>query len=205
MLDINDKIDQLNIFAQKHNNTIEIQDIINIFNRTLTQSELKQVSEKLSQYAVDVSGIVAYIDDFETGISMEEMSDISDDSVKTYLKEIGNIPLLDSEQELEISKKIEAGDENAKKELTKANLRLVVSVAKRYVRGSNMIFLDLIQEGNIGLVKAVEKFNYHRGFKFSTYAVWWIRQAITRAIADQSRIIRIPVHMKEEMNRMTRF
>ncbi len=126
-----------------------------------------------------------------------------DDPVRMYLKEIGQVPLLTAEQEVEIAKRIEAGDESAKGELAEANLRLVVSIAKRYV-GRGMLFLDLIQEGNLGLIKAVEKFDYHKGYKFSTYATWWIRQAITRAIADQARTIRIPVHMVETINKLTR-
>ncbi|HHW46921.1 MAG TPA: RNA polymerase sigma factor RpoD [Clostridiales bacterium] len=124
-----------------------------------------------------------------------------DDPVKIYLKEIGRVPLLTAEEEIELAKKIKDGDEHAKKRLTEANLRLVVSIAKRYV-GRGMHFLDLIQEGNVGLIKAVEKFDYTKGFKFSTYATWWIRQAITRAIADQARTIRIPVHMVETINRL---
>lgn len=125
------------------------------------------------------------------------------DPVKMYLKEIGRVDLLTHEQEIELSKRILEGDEQAKKELAAANLRLVVSIAKRYV-GRGMLFLDLIQEGNMGLIKAVEKFDYTKGFKFSTYATWWIRQAITRAIADQARTIRIPVHMVETINKLTR-
>ena len=124
-----------------------------------------------------------------------------DDPVKLYLKEIGRVPLLSAEEEIELAIKINDGDEKAKKRLTEANLRLVVSIAKRYV-GRGMHFLDLIQEGNVGLIKAVEKFDYSKGFKFSTYATWWIRQAITRAIADQARTIRIPVHMVETINRL---
>lgn len=126
-----------------------------------------------------------------------------DDPVRMYLKEIGKVPLLTAEQEVEIAKRMGEGDEEAKRELTEANLRLVVSIAKRYV-GRGMLFLDLIQEGNLGLIKAVEKFDYNKGFKFSTYATWWIRQAITRAIADQARTIRIPVHMVETINRLIR-
>ena len=126
-----------------------------------------------------------------------------DDPVRMYLKEIGKIPLLTGEEEVEIAKRMEAGDNSAKKELAEANLRLVVSIAKRYV-GRGMSFLDLIQEGNLGLMKAVEKFDYKKGFKFSTYATWWIRQAITRAIADQARTIRIPVHMVETINKLVR-
>ena len=125
------------------------------------------------------------------------------DPVKMYLKEIGRVDLLTHEQEIELAKRILEGDEQAKKELAAANLRLVVSIAKRYV-GRGMLFLDLIQEGNMGLIKAVEKFDYTKGFKFSTYATWWIRQAITRAIADQARTIRIPVHMVETINKLTR-
>jgi len=126
-----------------------------------------------------------------------------DDPVRMYLKEIGKIPLLTSEEEIELAKRIEQGDEEAKKRLAEANLRLVVSIAKRYV-GRGMMFLDLIQEGNLGLLKAVEKFDYRKGYKFSTYATWWIRQAITRAIADQARTIRIPVHMVETINKLVR-
>jgi RNA polymerase primary sigma factor len=126
-----------------------------------------------------------------------------DDPVRMYLKEIGRVPLLTAEEEVELAKRIEAGDESAKRELAEANLRLVVSIAKRYV-GRGMLFLDLIQEGNLGLIKAVEKFDYRKGYKFSTYATWWIRQAITRAIADQARTIRIPVHMVETINKLIR-
>ena len=126
-----------------------------------------------------------------------------DDPVRMYLKEIGKIPLLTPEEEIELAKRMEKGDEEAKRRLTEANLRLVVSIAKRYV-GRGMLFLDLIQEGNLGLIKAVEKFDYKKGYKFSTYATWWIRQAITRAIADQARTIRIPVHMVETINKLIR-
>ena len=143
-------------------------------------------------------------------ISDEQELDLSlpegialDDPVRMYLKEIGRVPLLDSEEEVELAKRVEAGDEAAKRRLAEANLRLVVSIAKRYV-GRGMLFLDLIQEGNLGLIKAVEKFDYRKGFKFSTYATWWIRQAITRAIADQARTIRIPVHMVETINKLVR-
>ena len=127
----------------------------------------------------------------------------AEDPVRTYLKEIGRIPLLSSEEEIELAKRMEEGDEEAKKKLSEANLRLTVSIAKRY-SGRGMQFLDLIQEGNLGLIKAVEKFDYRKGYKFSTYATWWIRQSITRAIADQARTIRIPVHMVETMNRVNR-
>ncbi len=126
-----------------------------------------------------------------------------DDPVRMYLKEIGRVQLLTPEEEVNLAKRMEQGDEEAKRRLAEANLRLVVSIAKRYV-GRGMLFLDLIQEGNLGLIKAVEKFDYHKGYKFSTYATWWIRQAITRAIADQARTIRIPVHMVETINKLIR-
>lgn len=127
---------------------------------------------------------------------------ITDDSVKIYLKEIGKVNLLNAEEELELAKRIESGEKAAVASMVSANLRLVVSVAKHYEKGSGMPILDLVQEGNIGLLRAVEKFDYHKGYKFSTYAMWWIRQAITRAIGDKSRTIRIPIHMKETMNSM---
>ena len=134
----------------------------------------------------------------------QALSDIGlDDPVKMYLKDIGRVPLLSAEEEIELAKRMQENDVAAKKRLSEANLRLVVSIAKRYV-GRGMLFLDLIQEGNLGLMKAVEKFDYQKGFKFSTYATWWIRQSITRAIADQARTIRIPVHMVETINRLTR-
>ena len=132
-----------------------------------------------------------------------EAADISDDSVRMYLREIGRISLLNTEEEIRLAKRIVQGDETAKKRLAEANLRLVVSIAKKYI-GRGLSLLDLIQEGNTGLLRAVEKFDYHKGFKFSTYATWWIRQAITRAIADQARTIRIPVHMVETINRLIR-
>ena len=140
----------------------------------------------------------------EDDIALDKIIDSSvDDSVKIYLKDIGKVPLLTADQEIELAKRMEEGDEEAKHVLSEANLRLVVSIAKRYV-GRGMQFLDLIQEGNLGLMKAVEKFDYTKGFKFSTYATWWIRQAITRAIADQARTIRIPVHMVETINKVLR-
>jgi len=138
----------------------------------------------------------------DTDLTLPESISI-DDPVRMYLKEIGKVPLLTSEEEIELAKRMEQGDEEAKRRLAEANLRLVVSIAKRYV-GRGMLFLDLIQEGNLGLIKAVEKFDYRKGFKFSTYATWWIRQAITRAIADQARTIRIPVHMVETINKLIR-
>ncbi len=134
----------------------------------------------------------------------QALADIGlDDPVKMYLKDIGRVPLLSADEEVELAKRMQENDESAKKRLSEANLRLVVSIAKRYV-GRGMLFLDLIQEGNLGLMKAVEKFDYEKGFKFSTYATWWIRQSITRAIADQARTIRIPVHMVETINKLTR-
>ena len=163
------------------------------------------------------------ISDDELGLMMDEASEVeaeidmdidkidlsgelgidTDDPVRMYLKEIGKVPLLSAEEEIELAKRMEMGDEEAKKRLAEANLRLVVSIAKRYV-GRGLLFLDLIQEGNLGLIKAVEKFDYRKGYKFSTYATWWIRQAITRAIADQARTIRIPVHMVETINKLIR-
>jgi RNA polymerase primary sigma factor len=141
-------------------------------------------------------------EEVEVDLSVPEGVGI-DDPVRMYLKEIGRVPLLTSEEEVELAKRMENGDEDAKRRLAEANLRLVVSIAKRYV-GRGMLFLDLIQEGNLGLIKAVEKFDYRKGYKFSTYATWWIRQAITRAIADQARTIRIPVHMVETINKLIR-
>jgi len=156
--------------------------------------------------AADVAAATASLDSSAANepIDLSVPEGISiDDPVRMYLKEIGKVPLLTAEEEIEIAKQLEAGDETAKQKLAEANLRLVVSIAKRYV-GRGMLFLDLIQEGNLGLIKAVEKFDYRKGFKFSTYATWWIRQAITRAIADQARTIRIPVHMVETINKLIR-
>ncbi|MEE0841178.1 MAG: RNA polymerase sigma factor RpoD [Acutalibacteraceae bacterium] len=141
------------------------------------------------------------LDQLDDSASLENMA--LDDPVKVYLREIGRVPLLSSDEEIQLAVKIAEGDEKAKRRLAEANLRLVVSIAKKYV-GRGMYFLDLIQEGNVGLIKAVDKFDYTKGFKFSTYATWWIRQAITRAIADQARTIRIPVHMVETINRLKR-
>ena len=156
----------------------------------------------------DFSDIEAEVEQYETAEEMEKMlvqeGLAIDDPVRMYLKEIGRVPLLDNDQELVLAEKMAEGDENAKQELVKANLRLVVSIAKRYV-GKGMFFLDIIQEGNLGLMKAVDKFDYRKGYKFSTYATWWIRQAITRAIADQARTIRIPVHMVETIHRVSKY
>ncbi len=169
--------------------------------------KIEKVYETLERLGIDV---VPEVDDEIDEVDTEEDPEISipegiiiDDPVRMYLKEIGKVPLLTAEEEVELAKKMEAGYEEPKKRLAEANLRLVVSIAKRYV-GRGMQFLDLIQEGNLGLIKAVEKFDYKKGFKFSTYATWWIRQAITRAIADQARTIRIPVHMVETINKLIR-
>lgn len=150
----------------------------------------------------DDSEIIQVVEPLEIDLSVPDGIAI-DDPVRMYLKEIGRVPLLTAEEEVVFAQRMELGDEEAKRRLAEANLRLVVSIAKRYV-GRGMLFLDLIQEGNLGLIKAVEKFDYHKGYKFSTYATWWIRQAITRAIADQARTIRIPVHMVETINKLIR-
>lgn len=152
---------------------------------------------------------IKIIKSHEDEVAKEDLDEIItqvsvDDPVKTYLKDIGKVPLLTGDEEIELAKRMAEGDEAAKAKLSESNLRLVVSIAKRYVSRSNMQFLDLIQEGNIGLLKAVEKFDFTKGFRFSTYATWWIRQSITRAIADQARTIRVPVHMVETINRLTR-
>ncbi len=165
-----------------------------------TPAQVDYVYKSIAECGIQI------IDEAERDKELYEqaLSDISlDDPVKMYLKDIGEVPLLSADDEIELARRIQEGDDEAKKRLSEANLRLVVSIAKRYV-GRGMLFLDLIQEGNIGLMKAVEKFDYQKGFKFSTYATWWIRQAITRAIADQARTIRIPVHMVETINKLTR-
>ena len=165
-----------------------------------TPAQMDFVYESIAKSGIQI------IDEAERDKELYEqaLSDIGlDDPVKMYLKDIGRVPLLSAGDEIELARRMQEGDEDAKKKLSEANLRLVVSIAKRYV-GRGMLFLDLIQEGNLGLMKAVEKFDYQKGFKFSTYATWWIRQAITRAIADQARTIRIPVHMVETINKLTR-
>ena len=158
--------------------------------------------------SAEISEIESEVEKLSTSDNMERILEQGgvqiDDPVRMYLKEIGRVPLLSADEEKELAEKMAAGDEDAKMKLVEANLRLVVSIAKRYV-GKGMFFLDLIQEGNIGLMKAVEKFDYEKGFKFSTYATWWIRQAITRAIADQARTIRIPVHMVETIHKVSRY
>lgn len=188
----------------------------------LTEDKMDLVLEYLEKQKIDIVNAEVGVDNAEDLIldnddiilddedEVEIIDDVdvlegvsTEDPVRMYLKEIGNVPLLTTEQEVELAKRVEAGDEEAKKQLTEANLRLVVSIAKKYV-GRGMPFLDLIQEGNMGLMKAVDKFDYTKGYKFSTYATWWIRQAITRAIADQARTIRIPVHMVETINKLIR-
>lgn len=186
----------------------------------LSPDEMEILFEQLNQLGltlkddadvIDDDDIEPTEDDFKNAEEEEEIElDLSipddvgiDDPVRMYLKEIGRVPLLKADEEVELAKRMQEGDEEAKNQLAEANLRLVVSIAKRYV-GRGMLFLDLIQEGNLGLLKAVEKFDYKKGFKFSTYATWWIRQAITRAIADQARTIRIPVHMVETINKLVR-
>lgn len=176
----------------------------------LSPDQIDEIYEHLASMGIEVipeSGQLEIEDDKEDleidiDLSIPEGIGI-DDPVRMYLKEIGRVPLLSADEEVDLAKKIEQGDMEAKRKLAEANLRLVVSIAKRYV-GRGMLFLDLIQEGNLGLIKAVEKFDYRKGYKFSTYATWWIRQAITRSIADQARTIRIPVHMVETINKLIR-
>ncbi len=169
----------------------------------ITPDQYEKILQTIESLGID---IISSIEDFDVNedLSLSIPEGVSiDDPVRMYLKEIGKVPLLSSDEEIALAVRIEDDDQAAKKKLAEANLRLVVSIAKRYV-GRGMQFLDLIQEGNLGLIKAVEKFDYRKGFKFSTYATWWIRQAITRAIADQARTIRIPVHMVETINKLTR-
>ncbi|GAA0181949.1 RNA polymerase sigma factor RpoD [Clostridium sediminicola] len=169
----------------------------------LSPQQIEAIYDVLESMNIEVVGDAKQEEEEET-IDLSVPAGISiDDPVRMYLKEIGKVPLLTSEQEIDLAQRIEDGDVYARKKLAEANLRLVVSIAKRYV-GRGMLFLDLIQEGNLGLIKAVEKFDYRKGYKFSTYATWWIRQAITRAIADQARTIRIPVHMVETINKLIR-
>ncbi len=204
--------------AKKKKNVLEYEEINQYFKgRELDTDKMEKVFEYLETNGVDVLRVTEGDDedivlDTEDKPTEEELKNIEtavpdsvsiEDPVRMYLKEIGKVPLLTAEEEVYLAKKMEAGDGEAKKKLAEANLRLVVSIAKRYV-GRGMLFLDLIQEGNLGLIKAVEKFDYRKGYKFSTYATWWIRQAITRAIADQARTIRIPVHMVETINKLIR-
>ena len=214
-----EKLKELLALGKKKKNILEIQEINEIFaDMELEPEQMEKVFEYLEGQNIDVlriNGDVDDDDDLEVVITEEDEVDVEkidlsvpdgisiEDPVRMYLKEIGKVPLLSAEEEIELAKRMAEGDEDAKKRLAEANLRLVVSIAKRYV-GRGMLFLDLIQEGNLGLIKAVEKFDYEKGFKFSTYATWWIRQAITRAIADQARTIRIPVHMVETINKLFR-
>ena len=189
----------------KKNNSLTYKEIMDELQEIeLTSEQIEKVYEALESMNIDILGEEGKKEAKEEEIDITVPQGISvDDPVRMYLKEIGKVNLLTSEEEISLAKRIEAGDTKARKKLAEANLRLVVSIAKRYV-GRGMLFLDLIQEGNLGLIKAVEKFDYRKGFKFSTYATWWIRQAITRAIADQARTIRIPVHMVETINKLIR-
>ncbi len=221
-----EKLKALEELGKSRKNTLEIADIRNQFSdMPLSDEQMDRVRSYLEAQSIDVlqfSEIDKDIDDSmllikDDDIVLEEEDEVDvenidlsipegvsvEDPVRMYLKEIGKVPLLTAEEEVELAMRMEEGDEEAKKKLAEANLRLVVSIAKRYV-GRGMLFLDLIQEGNLGLIKAVEKFDYRKGYKFSTYATWWIRQAITRAIADQARTIRIPVHMVETINKLIR-
>ena len=217
-----ERLKDLVALGKKKKSILDVQEINDFFNdMELNAEQMEKVFDYLEANNIDVlriSGdtpdeVDVDLDDIiiseEDDVDMENI-DLSvpegvsiEDPVRMYLKEIGKVPLLSAEREIELAQRMEEGDEEAKKELAEANLRLVVSIAKRYV-GRGMLFLDLIQEGNLGLIKAVEKFDYHKGYKFSTYATWWIRQAITRAIADQARTIRIPVHMVETINKLIR-
>ncbi len=212
-----EKVKELLNMAKKKKNVLEYHEISDFFaDMPLEEEQFEKILDVLEQNNVDVLRITEDETDVEEIILSDEDDvdvenlDLSipdgislEDPVRMYLKEIGKVPLLSADEEIELAKRMELGDEDAKKRLAEANLRLVVSIAKRYV-GRGMLFLDLIQEGNLGLIKAVEKFDYRKGYKFSTYATWWIRQAITRAIADQARTIRIPVHMVETINKLIR-
>ena len=215
-----EKLKELVALGKKKKSILEVQEINDFFSDMDLESEqMEKIFEYLEANNIDVLRISGDddddIDDVDLLISEEDDVDVEkidlsvpdgisiEDPVRMYLKEIGKVPLLTAEEEVELARRMADGDEDAKKRLAEANLRLVVSIAKRYV-GRGMLFLDLIQEGNLGLIKAVEKFDYQKGFKFSTYATWWIRQAITRSIADQARTIRIPVHMVETINKLIR-
>ena len=224
MAKFSEKLHELVEMGKKKKNVLEYKEINEVLkDMELDSDAMDKLYEYLEAYGIDVLRIpegdsddtFLLSDDDEVNLSEEDEVDMEnidlsvpegvsiEDPVRMYLKEIGKVPLLSAEEEIELAKRMEEGDEAAKKRLAEANLRLVVSIAKRYV-GRGMLFLDLIQEGNLGLIKAVEKFDYHKGYKFSTYATWWIRQAITRAIADQARTIRIPVHMVETINKLIR-
>ena len=210
------KLNELLALAKDRKNVLEYQEINDFFkDMQLGPDQFETILDFLEKNNIDVLRLqdsdddIILDDDDDMDVEMEKI-DLSvpdgvstEDPVRMYLKEIGKVPLLTAEEEVELAKRMELGDQEAKKRLAEANLRLVVSIAKRYV-GRGMLFLDLIQEGNLGLIKAVEKFDYRKGYKFSTYATWWIRQAITRAIADQARTIRIPVHMVETINKLIR-
>ena len=218
-----EKLVELLELAKKKKNVLEYQEISDFFkDQPLEVEQMEKVLDFLEASGVDVLRISGndeelILDDDADIEKMDDEEEIEldkidlsvpegvsiEDPVRMYLKEIGKVSLLTADEEIELAKRMEQGDEEAKKRLAEANLRLVVSIAKRYV-GRGMLFLDLIQEGNLGLIKAVEKFDYRKGYKFSTYATWWIRQAITRAIADQARTIRIPVHMVETINKLIR-
>lgn len=213
-----EKLKELLAIAKKKKNVLEYSEITDLFSdMSLTAEQMDSILEYLEKNNIDTLRTTDDDDepDPEEAVLDEEDIDVEkidlsvpdgisiEDPVRMYLKEIGKVPLLSADEEIELAKRMELGDEEAKKKLAEANLRLVVSIAKRYV-GRGMLFLDLIQEGNLGLIKAVEKFDYRKGYKFSTYATWWIRQAITRAIADQARTIRIPVHMVETINKLIR-
>lgn len=209
------KLHELIHIAKEKKNVLEYQEISDYFkDMPLGADQFEAILDYLEKNSIDVLRleepdeediIINEEDEVEVEtIDLSVPDGIStEDPVRMYLKEIGKVPLLTAEEEIELAKRMELGDQEAKKRLAEANLRLVVSIAKRYV-GRGMLFLDLIQEGNLGLIKAVEKFDYRKGYKFSTYATWWIRQAITRAIADQARTIRIPVHMVETINKLIR-
>ena len=200
--EIMDRLVELEMDADQLDHVLETLEAygVSVINETADRQVIL-TDEQAADQAAEAARIGGE-DNTQIDLSVPEGISI-DDPVRMYLKEIGKVPLLTAEEEIEIAKQLEAGDESAKQKLAEANLRLVVSIAKRYV-GRGMLFLDLIQEGNLGLIKAVEKFEYRKGFKFSTYATWWIRQAITRAIADQARTIRIPVHMVETINKLIR-
>ena len=201
--------------SRNRKDSMAFQEVLDYFSDIdLTEEQIEQIYDAMEKAHVDLMKIddSDVPEDFLEEESTEEIPEIDlsvpegvsmEDPVRMYLKEIGKVPLLSTEEELELAKRIEDGDEEAKQRLSEANLRLVVCIAKRYV-GRGMMFLDLIQEGNLGLMKAVEKFDYRKGYKFSTYATWWIRQAITRGLADYSRTIRIPVHMVETINKTIR-
>lgn len=199
------RVKELVALGKQKKGVLEYKEIMDHFSdMELEPEQIEKIYEYLERQNIDVLGNIEEEEEPENDLDLSLPEEINiDDPVRMYLKEIGKVPLLSAEEEIELARRMEEGDPEAKRKLAEANLRLVVSIAKRYV-GRGMLFLDLIQEGNLGLIKAVEKFDYGKGFKFSTYATWWIRQAITRAIADQARTIRIPVHMVETINKLIR-